>query len=121
MLHGDMREAIEPERVAEQVAAGIIKRSPRIVVPRRWIPYFLLNGLLNPLSDVVLQRDRTTQRLIREIEQSRGAAVADPPHTRTDRHRLGAEVALIGDGALTVDAPPRRGKHPLKVLRRQAF
>jgi NAD(P)-dependent dehydrogenase (short-subunit alcohol dehydrogenase family) len=74
-----LREAIEPERVAEQVAAGIIKRSPRIVVPRRWIPYFLLNGLLNPLSDVVLQRDRTTQRLIREIEQSRGAAVADPP------------------------------------------
>jgi len=65
-----LREAIEPEQVAEAVAAGIAKRSPRIVVPRRWIPYILLNGVLNPLSDAALVRDRTAQRFVREIEQS---------------------------------------------------
>ncbi|MBV9089766.1 MAG: SDR family NAD(P)-dependent oxidoreductase [Mycobacteriaceae bacterium] len=65
-----LRSAIEPEKVADKVAVGIVKRSPRIVVPGRWIPYIALNGLLNPLSDALLVRDRTTQILIRELEQS---------------------------------------------------
>lgn len=65
-----LRDAIEPEEVAEAVAAGIEKRSARIIVPRRWIPYVVLNGFLNPLSDVLLQRDRTTHRFLRDIERS---------------------------------------------------
>jgi NAD(P)-dependent dehydrogenase (short-subunit alcohol dehydrogenase family) len=66
-----LRDAIEPERVAEKAVAGIVKRSPRIVVPRRWIPYIVLNGLLDPLSDALLTRDRMTEGLIKELEQSR--------------------------------------------------
>lgn len=65
-----LRDAIQPERVAEKAAAGIVKRSPRIVVPGRWIPYIVLNGLLNPLSDALLTRDGTTAGLIKELEQS---------------------------------------------------
>jgi hypothetical protein len=61
---------MHPRQVAEEVAAGIAKRSPRVTVPRRWIPYILLSGVLNPLSDAVLVRDRTAQRFIREIEES---------------------------------------------------
>src|ERR1700739_311853 len=66
-----LRDAIEPERVAEKAVAGIVKRSPRIVVPRRWIPYIVLNGLLDPLSDALLTRDRMTEGLIKELEADR--------------------------------------------------
>ncbi|MGU3294392.1 SDR family NAD(P)-dependent oxidoreductase [Williamsia sp. M5A3_1d] len=59
---------IKPRRVGLAVADGIESRSPRIQVPRRWIPVAALRGIVNPLSDAALQRDSTMIGLVREVE-----------------------------------------------------
>lgn len=66
-----LRKPIKPERVAAitGAAGGIERRSPRIVVPRRWIPFSLLRGILNPLVDRRLERDAEIRRLVLEVER----------------------------------------------------
>ncbi|KQR98770.1 short-chain dehydrogenase [Williamsia sp. Leaf354] len=59
---------IKPRRVGLAVADGIEARSPRIQVPRRWIPVSALRGIVNPLSDAALHRDPTMIGLVREVE-----------------------------------------------------
>ncbi|WP_045822531.1 SDR family NAD(P)-dependent oxidoreductase [Williamsia herbipolensis] len=59
---------IKPRRVGLAVADGIEARSPRIQVPRRWIPVAALRGIVNPLSDAALHRDPTMIGLVREVE-----------------------------------------------------
>ncbi|MBJ7337895.1 short-chain dehydrogenase/reductase [Mycolicibacterium sp.] len=66
-----LRNAIDPSKVGERVAEGIAKRSPRIVVPSRWNAYVALNGILNPLSDLWLTRDRTNHGLLARLEADR--------------------------------------------------
>lgn len=64
-----LRRPIQPERVAQVVAKGIVRRSPRIQVPKRWIPVSVLRGLANPISDRMLERDREIQQRIRQIDR----------------------------------------------------
>lgn len=64
-----LRKPIKPERVAAATVRGIERRSPRIVVPRRWIPFSLLRGILNPLVDRRLERDAEIRRLVLEVER----------------------------------------------------
>lgn len=66
---GPLRKPIKPERVASATVRGIERRSARIVVPRRWIPFSLLRGLLNPLVDRKLERDAEIRRLVLEVER----------------------------------------------------
>lgn len=64
-----LRRPIQPERVARAVADGIVRRSPRIHVPKRWIPLSVLRGALNPLTDLVLERDSEMRRRVRLIDR----------------------------------------------------
>jgi hypothetical protein len=66
---GPLKTPIAPEVVAAATIRGVQCRSARIMVPRRWIPISMLRGLYNPLSDWIVDRHRTIQRLVREIER----------------------------------------------------
>jgi NAD(P)-dependent dehydrogenase (short-subunit alcohol dehydrogenase family) len=61
----------EPEVVADGLVRGLETRAPRIFAPRWWSAVSVLRGIVSPLTDSVLDRDRTTQGLIRQIEQQR--------------------------------------------------
>lgn len=62
-----------PEVVAAGLVTGLRKRSPRIFAPRPWAAYSALRGVLNPLTDAVLNRDNTIHSLVRQIETRRRA------------------------------------------------
>jgi NAD(P)-dependent dehydrogenase (short-subunit alcohol dehydrogenase family) len=64
--------AIHPDTVAARVADGIEKRSPRIMVPRRWEPISALRGIVNPLTDLLLDRNTKLHDLLRELETRTG-------------------------------------------------
>jgi NAD(P)-dependent dehydrogenase (short-subunit alcohol dehydrogenase family) len=64
--------AIHPDKVAARVASGIEKRSPRIMVPRRWEPISALRGIVNPLTDRALDRNTKLHGLLRELETRTG-------------------------------------------------
>ncbi|HET8977399.1 MAG TPA: short-chain dehydrogenase/reductase [Solirubrobacteraceae bacterium] len=72
-----LRTPIAPERVAAATIRGIERRSARIIVPARWIPISLLRGIVNAVTDPVLDRDPTIKRLILDLEQSAEAPRAD--------------------------------------------
>ena len=63
-------KTIAPEQVAEKVVRGIEKRSPRIMVPRRWQPISALRGVVNPLSDLMVERHPQIRRLVQQLEDT---------------------------------------------------
>lgn len=63
-----LRKLITPEAVAAAVVEGIERRSPRITVPKRWIPISIMRGVINAVTDKKLERDREFSRLVLEIE-----------------------------------------------------
>lgn len=65
---GPLGRPIKPERVARAVADGIEKRSPRIIVPRRWIPLSLMRGAFAIATDAALERDAKVQGILGRIE-----------------------------------------------------
>ncbi|MGW4214493.1 short-chain dehydrogenase/reductase [Lentzea sp. NPDC004789] len=65
-------KTITPEQVAEKVVRGIENRSPRIVVPRRWQPISALRVILNPLTDLIVERHPQIRRLVQQLEDTTG-------------------------------------------------
>jgi NAD(P)-dependent dehydrogenase (short-subunit alcohol dehydrogenase family) len=70
-FRGPLGAFSEPEVVADGLVRGLETRAPRIFAPRWWSAVSALRGIVNPLTDSVLDRDRTTHDLIRQIEQQR--------------------------------------------------
>lgn len=64
-----LRRPIQPEEIADAVVRGLISRQPRIIAPARWIPFSMLRGAVNMLTDWHLGRQQKMQTLIRELEQ----------------------------------------------------
>ena len=60
---------IGPEGAAAASVRGIERRAARIIAPRRWVPVFLLNGLIMPMFDRRYQRDAELQALMREADR----------------------------------------------------
>lgn len=71
-----LRTPIGPEVVAAATVRGIERRAPRISVPARWGAYSLLRGLVNPLTDWVLEHDPKMRRLITELEREHSGSSA---------------------------------------------
>ncbi len=67
-LPGFMRSRIEPQQAGAAVVHGIEERSPRIFAPRWWRIPSALRGILNPLLDRSVERDRHTIEIVREVE-----------------------------------------------------
>ena len=61
--------AVEPEVAADATVRGVERRAPRIIAPRRWVPVFLLNGLIMPLMDRRYERHAKLQALMREADR----------------------------------------------------
>ena len=61
--------AVEPEVAAAATVRGVERRAPRIIAPRRWVPVFLLNGLIMPLMDRRYERDAKVRALMREADR----------------------------------------------------
>lgn len=60
---------ITPALVGERIVAGIERRAPRVIVPRWYAIYSALRGILNPLLDAGMARDRRVRELVERAER----------------------------------------------------
>jgi NAD(P)-dependent dehydrogenase (short-subunit alcohol dehydrogenase family) len=67
-----LRKRVSPAVAGEAIVAGIERRSPRIFRPRRWAALSVLRGIVNPLSDMQLERDARSQGLTRRLDERAG-------------------------------------------------
>jgi NAD(P)-dependent dehydrogenase (short-subunit alcohol dehydrogenase family) len=67
-----LTKRLPPAAAGEAIAAGIERRAPRIIVPRRWVVMSALRGLLNPLIDARYERDAEIQSLVAEVDRRLG-------------------------------------------------
>jgi NAD(P)-dependent dehydrogenase (short-subunit alcohol dehydrogenase family) len=72
MFPSPLRKRIPPSAAGEAIADGIERRAPRIIRPRRWAAFSVLRGVLNPLTDVQLEREERAQSLLRELDERAG-------------------------------------------------
>ncbi|MFJ6095621.1 short-chain dehydrogenase/reductase [Williamsia muralis] len=63
-----LNKRIDVDCAANTVSTAIAQRKPSTVAPRQWIPYALLRGLINPVLDARLARDRSLHRIIRSLD-----------------------------------------------------
>ncbi|MDI9901485.1 SDR family NAD(P)-dependent oxidoreductase [Rhodococcus sp. IEGM 1409] len=66
---GFLRRPITPEKLSRAVVRGVGRRAPRIQVPGRWIPVSWLRGMVNPVSDFILEHDSEVTRLTAELDR----------------------------------------------------
>ena len=70
---------ISPALVAERLVDGIERRAPRVVVPRWYALYSALRGILNPLVEAGMVRDRRVCELIEGAERIEAEAARSRP------------------------------------------
>ncbi len=71
---------ISPEAAGAALVEGVERRAPRVFAPRWWRYVSALRGLLNPLLDRRMERDRKVTKAVREAEalaDEAGAAARD--------------------------------------------
>ncbi len=59
---------LPPSTAGRAIANGIERRAPRIVAPRWWAAWSVLRGVLNPLVDARMERDRGLQEIVAEAD-----------------------------------------------------
>ncbi len=69
---GPLRKRLSANVAGAAIVRGIEHRRARIIRPRRWTLMSVLRGVLNPITDARLERDATTQGLLREIDARAG-------------------------------------------------
>jgi NAD(P)-dependent dehydrogenase (short-subunit alcohol dehydrogenase family) len=67
-----LHKRLPPSAAGEAIARGIERRAPRIIRPRRWAVISVLRGVLNPLTDARIERDESTQELMRQVDARAG-------------------------------------------------
>jgi NAD(P)-dependent dehydrogenase (short-subunit alcohol dehydrogenase family) len=60
---------LPPDQAGEAIARGIERRSPRIIRPRLYAGISALRGIVGPLADHQMERDKRVQAAIREFDQ----------------------------------------------------
>ena len=63
-----LQKRLSPHQAGEAVARGVEKRAARIVAPKRWLPFSVLRGIINPLLDAYMVADDDTQSIVRELD-----------------------------------------------------
>jgi NAD(P)-dependent dehydrogenase (short-subunit alcohol dehydrogenase family) len=82
---------LPPSAAGRAIADGIAERKPRIIRPRWWTAYSVLRGILNPLLDRFMERDRRVQE---------GVVLADDPdHVTGPKLVAGADRGRAADRA----------------------
>jgi NAD(P)-dependent dehydrogenase (short-subunit alcohol dehydrogenase family) len=72
MLPRLLRDRLAPAVAGEAIVAGIERRAPRIIRPRRWTVLSVLRGILNPLLDARMERDADTQAIVAQLDARGG-------------------------------------------------
>ena len=67
-----LRKRLAPAVAGEAIVSGIERRKPRIIRPRRWTVLSVLRGILNPLGDAQMERDKSTQEVVRALDARAG-------------------------------------------------
>jgi len=67
-----LRKRLKPAVAGEAIVQGIEQRKPRIIRPRRWTVLSVLRGILGPLGDRAMERDTTTQDVLRQLDDRGG-------------------------------------------------
>jgi NAD(P)-dependent dehydrogenase (short-subunit alcohol dehydrogenase family) len=67
-----LRKRVSPDVAGAAIVSGIERRSPRIFRPRRWAAVSVLRGIVNPLSDIQLERDARSHALTRQLDERAG-------------------------------------------------
>ena len=60
---------LQPDQAGEAIVRGIERRSPRIIRPRLYAGISALRGIVSPLADHQMERDKRVQAAIREFDQ----------------------------------------------------
>jgi NAD(P)-dependent dehydrogenase (short-subunit alcohol dehydrogenase family) len=60
---------LQPDRAGEAIVRGIERRSPRIIRPRLYAGISALRGIVGPLADHQMERDKRVQAAITEFDQ----------------------------------------------------
>jgi NAD(P)-dependent dehydrogenase (short-subunit alcohol dehydrogenase family) len=68
-MPGPFGRLVQPDDIARAVVAGVERRAPRIIAPKRWLPISLFRGIVNALTDAKFDRDRKFLKLLRQLEQ----------------------------------------------------
>lgn len=68
LIPGFLRTRLTPADAGAAIVAGVERRSPRIVAPKRWRSALVLRGVLGPLTDLVFERDPRLRPLLREAD-----------------------------------------------------
>lgn len=71
-LPAPLRKRVAPTVAGEAIVAGIEKRAPRIIRPRRWAVMSVLRGILNPLLDTAMVRDAKVQQIAKDLDARAG-------------------------------------------------
>ena len=67
-----LHKRLQPSVAGEAIAQAIEQRKPRLIRPRRWTVLSVLRGILGPLADAQMERDASTQALLREFDARSG-------------------------------------------------
>ena len=60
---------LQPDQAGEAIVRGIERRSPRIIRPRLYAGISALRGIVGPLADHQMERDKRVQAAITEFDQ----------------------------------------------------
>ena len=67
-----LHKRLPPSVAGEAIVAGIERRRPRIIRPRRWTIMSVLRGILGPIGDAHLEKDLKARALMLEFDARAG-------------------------------------------------
>lgn len=96
-MPGFLRKRLTPAAAGKGIVDGIERRADRVILPRWWRAYMLLEGIVNPILDRAMARDDDLVALMRRADSAeRGSDRGGIEHTagRTEE----SEYAVKGAG-----------------------
>lgn len=72
-----LNRRITAEQAAQVLVDAIASRRGQVTAPRQWTVYSALRGLINPVLDAKLTRDKSIHRIVRQLDDSTPAHQVD--------------------------------------------
>ena len=64
-----LMKRLQPAEAGRAIVAGIERRAPRIIRPRRWAAFSVLRGVVNPFLDRAMVRSEEIQGITRDLDR----------------------------------------------------
>ncbi len=64
-----LRKRLPPSAAGEAIASAIVRRAPRLILPRRWVLLSVLRGVAAPVLDLAATRDAKVTALLRDLDR----------------------------------------------------